>query len=77
MSKNYTQRAHTTEKGNVFKTESPGFNPDNVTIDEDTKSPRFLSSFVKGGMRRLDPHEKKIYYEHQAKQKEQVRLKEK
>ena len=55
MSKNYSQRAQTVEKI-TNKLEMPGFNLDNVILDEEMQSPRLLSSFERGGMRPLRPH---------------------
>lgn len=47
MSKNYAPRSQTAEKVKSIKIEAPGFNVENVILDEETKSPRFLSSYDK------------------------------
>ena len=47
MSKNYAPRSQTAEKVNYIKFEAPGFNVENVILDEETLSPRLLSSYYK------------------------------
>lgn len=65
MAKNYSQRPHSLGKHSHLPIEPIGFKVENVIIDDDTKSPRLLSSYEKNAMRALTYAEKQIYYDYQ------------